>query len=603
MYKTLQRLCLFTILLSTITACSLDETGANCNVTGKVTGLNGSPLEGVTVILKVPNSSQESRTDALGQFHFDNLPPGFGVLEFSKDEYFTVTQGLTFQNGNTLSVEQILRTIVIEPEEAYLNISTTTPIVHNNDTKVYIGVSSNVPYSLTCDADWVKLPQGSTLQTGSIPLDIELNEGNTERTAIIIATGLYGLRKEVTITQQAGPILRITAIENLSDKAKAIKEGLFIHYSRTVEIAGFTSKGTIANPQVTLSADGLKVHVDRLSPHPLQEATFTIKVKADNGMELSETITLTPYEAFMPYENGYNIYDMQLTDQDEYCWITAYSAPWQITKLPDLQTNIFVPDYHVYDRFAYNPYNNYVYAPRRRPTGTVSLDVLQPSNGAWIKEIPLPAITESVYGLTFADNGIGIIQAESQTYSINTAQKDKLEVLPYHLSYQYTIKPGNNGKGFIVSGENTELSVFYVDASTLVRRQITPNEEFIRCLPAYRTPQVALTTQDYSKVKLIDYQAQSERVYSMPGLYAQAFPIENEQGISYIMFASDEQVSFMRCSDGSIKDLSLSNEPSSIRITQSATDKYLVWGIRYPSGFRFLVFRTDVIQSIISALP
>ena len=96
-----------------------------------------------------------------------------------------------------ISINQAAFEPSLEVSEAY--ISTTV----DGETKPVV-VTSNIPWSATCEADWVTLIPGSSSMSATLNIAIAVNATTSARTAtVLVVNSEYGITKEITINQSA----------------------------------------------------------------------------------------------------------------------------------------------------------------------------------------------------------------------------------------------------------------------------------------------------------------------------------------------------------------------------------------------------------------
>ncbi len=212
--KTLKQIILSCILMLSGHSCSLSDVDKPCTLAGKISKLNGVPLEEVSVELTLAGHVFTTITDAQGEYQFKGFPSGLGILSLKKDKFRPSLLTFVFAGDDAISFDYTMRSTVIEEEEAYLQVPKAKTTINSYDTIAFISVASNIYYSFTCDADWVSYTTNQYYENMTIALTIAPNETDKEREATLFITGTYGLTAQATLVQKAGPASQLTATGN-----------------------------------------------------------------------------------------------------------------------------------------------------------------------------------------------------------------------------------------------------------------------------------------------------------------------------------------------------------------------------------------------------
>ncbi len=591
--------CLLVLLL---VGCSLDEMNQTCEVTGLVTGLNGTPLENVTIVLQTATQTFESQTDATGTYRFGGLSTGIGVLTFSKETYQPATAKLAMPGGQTATHDQVLRTVITEKEGASLQVITLTQTIHNNTVEAAIPVMANIPFTVSSTAEWIQISEASFSQSATVYIQTEPNEELTGRTAEIIFTGLYGLTQQATITQEAGPVLRITGMENNDDCALALKEGIYVHYNRPVEIVEVTktSNATVIN-------QGKTVHIRQLDMQLFQEATLQLTVKSSDAIQLSTSFKFQAFEG--KYADGNNsLGNLFLANNDEFCWMRYSWGSQKLIQMPNMQLIKDISSIPMLSDPICNPATNQMYI-RQSKGATYTLGVYNATTAAFVKELTFPNST-SFHSLVFNKNGIGLLLSGSGIYTIDSQQDNQIKQLlydntaPHHIDLPYVTQalPINQGKGFLIYSSIQMKDLLYVDLSTGAFKSLGDQSEYQYCLSNPDRQQAILYSSYEQKVKTIDCETGVEKVYPAPSGNA-PFLLKGEQEDEYLIIINRKKLYALHCATGVTKELTVPDYLSTC--STSPTQRYVVLHHFDHDVYRSIyhVFRTDVLKQLITALP
>ena len=121
---------------------------AAATLTGTVTdALSGSALSGATVTL----GTQQTSTNAAGQYTIGSLPPGGATLSVSLSGYQTLTRGVTLSAGATLTVNCALASTAAQCHGQVTDAATGMPIANATVTLAgqHCVTNSQGSYTLT----------------------------------------------------------------------------------------------------------------------------------------------------------------------------------------------------------------------------------------------------------------------------------------------------------------------------------------------------------------------------------------------------------------------------------------------------------------------
>ncbi len=191
------------LLILILCGCSLEDSLAPSTVEGTVTGTKGLPIEDVTVQLVLVKDTLFQSTDSQGKYTFKDVNPGLGHIFFKKEEYVNHQERITVYGDEKIIYDHIMPSL---EEESFLDVLETDILLNSDEKSTLINVYANIVFSLSCEADWIKVPDRSFNWSTVIKLEIEQNNTPFERKAEVIITGKYGHIKKITILQKASPV-------------------------------------------------------------------------------------------------------------------------------------------------------------------------------------------------------------------------------------------------------------------------------------------------------------------------------------------------------------------------------------------------------------
>lgn len=191
------------LLILILCGCSLEDSLTPSTVEGTVTGTEGLPIADVTVQLVLVKDTLFQSTDLQGRYIFEDVNPGLGHIFFKKEEYVAHQERLTIYGEKKIIYDHIMPSL---EEESFLDVSESDILLNSDEKSTLINVYANIVFSLSCEADWIKVPGRSYNWSAVITLEIEENNTPFERKAEVIITGKYGHIKKVAILQKASPV-------------------------------------------------------------------------------------------------------------------------------------------------------------------------------------------------------------------------------------------------------------------------------------------------------------------------------------------------------------------------------------------------------------
>jgi len=191
------------ILFSSVfTSCILDKTNEEVTLSGKVTDSSGKAISEVSVTVELISDKTTTQTSSDGIYNAVVAHGGTARINFSKEGYTSQLIKTAFNNGASQAINIQMNTLM---QDAFFKTDIQAATLPNTQGSLSIIVSTNVNFEVECTEDWVDCQ----IVDKSIIIKYKENETDLNRIAVIKLTAEYGLSSEITLTQMAGPVLRL----------------------------------------------------------------------------------------------------------------------------------------------------------------------------------------------------------------------------------------------------------------------------------------------------------------------------------------------------------------------------------------------------------
>lgn len=536
--------------------CAEDSEFTTTQIEGIVSQADKSPLAGATVELTIGANTYLAETDENGFYTFTDIQPGLGLISLKKLENIVHEERIAVFEGKS---QQYHFTINPQAEDPYLHLTNNALEVSNQKQSVALQIESNVSYTIVCDLEWVTLEDKVYQSFEPISIHIEENETLEERTAQLAITTQNGETRLATIKQQAGPVLKLSHSENLTDISAFIHKGAIFHFTQPVRFIRLESP-QVSTEEITITEanQGNTLQINNFPLLLFQKIEYKLTVEDLSGNLLSVDFCQKLYQGELISKSGS---DFLLNSNNTRGWLTGNSG--QIISLPEMRTFKQIKNAGNYDHWAYNSHSETVNALVKTPEGNYTIDIYKGDTGELIETsiLQLPE-KNHLSQITYASNGLGLLTCTNRIfaitpdhqirpfdeYKINSNSANKQQSIPY-------IESSFNGKGFILHGYNPVNEVTWIDANTLEMKKVVdaPNDQL--CAVGKQTSTIAVGNG--KEVRLIDFQQGSEKKFDSPGNFYEIVLIENEQETEYLFLLSDHCIYIIKCADGSSKKIEI----------------------------------------------
>lgn len=285
------QICILFVMLIVISSCVLTDPAETATLTGRVVGSSSQAISGVSVVIdKGEYKGLSTLTDADGAFKFDLPRGGICSLAFTKQDYLSQSKIIAVKSGEEVSADITLKTIVESTTFTtdLVNQKTVQPSIANT---LWVNVTTNQPtYTISCPADWLTCTK---LSGKIIQLDFKENQTLSDRTTQVTFSTPIGLTYSITITQLAGPVLRLVDYIGKDGLTTYPATVAFLTFNRDVTMSSVSSSVSGLDLTKTYSEDKKTVYFNNLVVPVGVTTTISWTAQAIDGVILSGKFSVT----------------------------------------------------------------------------------------------------------------------------------------------------------------------------------------------------------------------------------------------------------------------------------------------------------------------
>jgi len=186
--------------------CSLEDSiPENNSITGTVKNTSEKPLAGVTVKLQTSKKEFTTQTDKEGNYFFDNIRSGMGVLVFNLQDHYEQKKNIKIGIEEKQEFNITLRNL---EDDYFFYPSTTNVVLENDQTEAKILINTNGSFKVYCISDWLTCTPQEGKGMTTITLTFTTNETEKEKEAIIEIEGMFNDSAIIEVKQKAGPVIK-----------------------------------------------------------------------------------------------------------------------------------------------------------------------------------------------------------------------------------------------------------------------------------------------------------------------------------------------------------------------------------------------------------